>query len=110
VIIPVFNEGENILLLHKALSSVLKGIDQEAEVIFIDDGSSDNTLIHLRAISEKDPSVKVLALSRNFGQTAALSAGSIFPRERLSFQWTVTFKTTPRISFPFFRRLRRGMT
>ena len=83
VIIPVFNEGENILLLHRALSSVLKGIDQEAEVIFIDDGSSDDTLIHLRAISEKDPSVKVLALSRNFGQTAALSAGIDFSKGKI---------------------------
>ena len=83
MIIPVFNEGENILLLHRALSSVLKGIDQDAEVIFIDDGSSDDTLIHLRAISEKDPSVKVLALSRNFGQTAALSAGIDFSKGKI---------------------------
>jgi len=91
VINPVFNEGENILLLHGALSSVLKGIDQEAEVIFIDDGSSDDTLIHLQAISEKDPSVKVLALSRNVGQPdrfhSAMAASSLSTAGRSDFGW-----------------------
>ena len=108
VIIPVFNEGENILLLHRALSSVLKGIDQEAEVIFIDDGSSDDTLIHLRAISEKDPSVKVLALSRNFGQTAALSAGIDFSKGKIIIPMDGDLQNDPEDILPLLQKIEEG--
>jgi glycosyltransferase involved in cell wall biosynthesis len=108
VIIPVFNEGENILLLHRALSSVLKGIDQGAEVIFIDDGSSDDTLIHLRAISEKDPSVKVLALSRNFGQTAALSAGIDFSKGKIIIPMDGDLQNDPEDILPLLQKIEEG--
>jgi len=108
VIIPVFNEGENILLLHRALSSVLKGIDQDAEVIFIDDGSSDDTLIHLRAISEKDPSVKVLALSRNFGQTAALSAGIDFSKGKIIIPMDGDLQNDPEDILPLLQKIEEG--
>ena len=108
VIIPVFNEGENILLLHGALSSVLKGIDQEAEVIFIDDGSSDDTLSHLRTISEKDPSVKVLALSRNFGQTAALSAGIDFSKGKIIILMDGDLQNDPEDILPLLQKIEEG--
>ena len=108
MIIPVFNEGENILLLHRALSSVLKGIDQDAEVIFIDDGSSDDTLIHLRAISEKDPSVKVLALSRNFGQTAALSAGIDFSKGKIIIPMDGDLQNDPEDILPLLQKIEEG--
>jgi len=108
VIIPVFNEGENILLLQRALSSVLKGIDQEAEVIFIDDGSSDDTLIHLRAISEKDPSVKVLALSRNFGQTAALSAGIDFSKGKIIIPMDGDLQNDPEDILSLLQKIEEG--
>ncbi|MCJ7640706.1 MAG: glycosyltransferase family 2 protein [Desulfobacterales bacterium] len=108
VIIPVFNEGENILLLHRALSSVLKGIDQEAEVIFIDDGSSDDTLSHLRTISEKDPSVKVLALSRNFGQTAALSAGIDFSKGKIIILMDGDLQNDPEDILSLLQKIEEG--
>jgi glycosyltransferase involved in cell wall biosynthesis len=108
VVIPVFNEGENILLLHRALSSVLKGIDQEAEVIFIDDGSSDDTLSHLRTISEKDPSVKVLALSRNFGQTAALSAGIDFSKGKIIILMDGDLQNDPEDILPLLQKIEEG--
>ena len=108
MIIPVFNEGENILLLHKALSFVLKGIDQQAEVIFIDDGSLDDTLIHLRAISEKDPSVKVLALSRNFGQTAALSAGIDFSKGKIIIPMDGDLQNDPEDILSLLHKIEEG--
>ena len=108
VVIPVFNEGENILLLHRALSSVLKGIDQEAEVIFIDDGSSDDTLSHLRTISEKDPSVKVLALSRNFGQTAALSAGIDFSKGKIIILMDGDLQNDPEDILSLLQKIEEG--
>ena len=80
VIIPVFNEEKNILPLYEKLTAVLKQLQQGYEVIFIDDGSTDNTLNHLRRISKDDPSVKVISFLRNYGQTAALSAGIDFSK------------------------------
>jgi glycosyltransferase involved in cell wall biosynthesis len=74
VVIPVFNERENILPLHKALSESL--IDREFELIFVDDGSTDGSLDELSSIAETDPQhTRVVELRRNFGQTAAIAAG-----------------------------------
>lgn len=75
VIIPVFNEERNVLPLCQKIMVSMERTSRDYEIIFIDDGSSDNTMGQLRQISKKDPRVKGLSLSRNFGQTAALSAG-----------------------------------
>jgi len=75
ILIPVFNEEENISLLYDRLITALKKTGRAYEIIFIDDGSSDGSLETLLEISKKDPSVKIVSFSRNFGQTAALSAG-----------------------------------
>ncbi|MHB1161511.1 MAG: glycosyltransferase [Chloroflexota bacterium] len=75
VVIPVFNEEENLLSLHASLGGVLKELDRSHEVIFVDDGSTDGSGRLLRKIAELDPAVKVIRLRRNFGQTAAFSAG-----------------------------------
>jgi glycosyltransferase involved in cell wall biosynthesis len=83
VLIPVFNEGQNLSLLYEEVVSVLRRIDRDYEVIFVDDGSSDDTLEQLKMISQKDPNVKVLSLSRNFGQTAALTAGIDFSKGKI---------------------------
>jgi glycosyltransferase involved in cell wall biosynthesis len=80
VIIPVFNEEKNILPLYEKLINVLKQLQEGYEVIFIDDGSTDNTLAELRAISKNNPAIKVISFLRNYGQTAALSAGIDFSK------------------------------
>ena len=75
VIIPVYNEEENIPLLHEAISRVLKEQAFPYEVIYVDDGSTDNTFARLNHLSVNDRHVQVIRLRRNFGQTAAISAG-----------------------------------
>lgn len=75
VLIPIFNEEENISPLYDKLTTALKKAGRPYEVIFIDDGSSDGSLEILLDINKRDPNVKTISLSRNFGQTAALSAG-----------------------------------
>jgi len=75
IIIPVYNEEENIANLYGELKSIFSCTSRKYELIFINDASSDNSLDILRNISLKDPCVKVINFWRNFGQTAALSAG-----------------------------------
>jgi glycosyltransferase involved in cell wall biosynthesis len=72
VVIPVFNEQDNVAELYERLASVL-GAD--AEIIFVDDGSWDATHKRLLEITATDVRVRVIQFRRNFGQTAALSAG-----------------------------------
>jgi glycosyltransferase involved in cell wall biosynthesis len=83
VIIPVFNEEENILPLYERLTSVLERVGKDYEVIFIDDGSSDETLSILKPICKKDRRIKFISFSRNYGQTSALSAGIDFSKGKI---------------------------
>lgn len=75
ILIPVYNEEGNISLLYEKLMTALKKAGRPYEVIFVDDGSSDGTMEILLDLREKNPNVKIVSFSRNFGQTAALSAG-----------------------------------
>jgi len=75
VLIPVYNEVENVGPLHEELDAVLRGSGLRYELIFVDDGSQDGTAAKLEAIQDADPGhVLVAFLRRNCGQTAALSA------------------------------------
>ena len=75
VVIPVFDEAENVADLHRELTASLEAHGRPYEVLFVDDGSRDATLARLVEIEAADPRVRVLRLRRNFGQTAAFSAG-----------------------------------
>ncbi|KAF0196929.1 MAG: family 2 glycosyl transferase [Bacteroidetes bacterium] len=74
VVIPCFNEKDNIEILYRHLSMILE-IYPELELIFVDDGSTDATLETIRSVAEKDPGVRYISLSRNFGHQYALKAG-----------------------------------
>jgi len=80
VVIPVYNEEENVQLLHERLKNALDPLNQEYELLFVDDGSTDRTLPFLEEIQAQDNKVVVLSLRRNFGQTAAFAAGFDFSR------------------------------
>ena len=75
VVIPLFNEGENIRPLYRSLRSVMDETGYTWEVILVDDGSTDNTFPLLQELHKQDNHVRVLRLRRNYGQTAALAAG-----------------------------------
>ena len=75
VVIPIFNEEENISPLYQALKAVMEGMGVKYEVIFIDDGSDDASNEVLQGLAKDDKGVKVIRFRKNFGQTAAIAAG-----------------------------------
>jgi glycosyltransferase involved in cell wall biosynthesis len=75
IVIPIHNEEPSILPLYDRLIAVLERINKPFEIIFVDDASTDRSFDLLANLAETDPRMKVIRLRRNFGQTAALSAG-----------------------------------
>jgi glycosyltransferase involved in cell wall biosynthesis len=80
IVVPLYNEEENIPTLYEKLKENLDPLEKEYEILFVDDGSTDRTLSILEEIQSKDKRVIILSLRRNFGQTAAFAAGFDFAR------------------------------
>ncbi len=80
IVVPVFNEVENLRPLHEEIVAAMAGLDRGYEVIYVDDGSRDGSRAVLAELQAEDPSVVVVELRRNFGQTAAMAAGFDFAR------------------------------
>ncbi len=75
IVIPMYNEEAGMTLLFNTLSPVLDSITDDWEIVCVNDGSKDGTLEGLRAWNAKEPRIKLISLSRNFGKEAALTAG-----------------------------------
>jgi len=75
LVIPVYNEEENLRPLYNEIRQVMDENFGDYEVIFVDDGSTDSSLEVLNSIQQKDPNVKILEFEGNFGQTEAIQAG-----------------------------------
>ena len=75
IVIPIYNEVENIPELHSELQDVLVRFGRPYEILYVDDGSKDGSIDLLNELAEKHPEVVVIQFRRNFGQTAALAAG-----------------------------------
>ena len=75
IIIPLYNEEENIFTLHKSVKSVMSKLKKSHEMIFVDDGSTDNSVEKLKGLQKRDKSIRIIILRKNFGQSAAISAG-----------------------------------
>jgi glycosyltransferase involved in cell wall biosynthesis len=75
VVIPVFNESLNLRTLHRELTETLSAWGRPYELIFVDDGSTDDSFQMLASLQQDDPATRVVRFRRNFGQTAAFAAG-----------------------------------
>ena len=75
IVVPLLNEEESVESLYSSVKGVMELIGKEYEILFVDDGSTDGTFEALAKISKRDNKVKVIRFRRNFGQTAAMSAG-----------------------------------
>ena len=95
VFLPVYNEEPNLPPLHAKLDEALGKLGKSAEIVFVDDGSSDGSLKVLREIAAKDPRVRVVALKRNYGQTAAMAAGIDAARGRVLIPMDADLQNDP---------------
>lgn len=75
IVVPVYNEEKNLNILYKKIKESLKNKFNDFEIIFVDDGSKDNSYSVLKNIAKQDTQARILHLARNFGQTAAMMAG-----------------------------------
>jgi polyisoprenyl-phosphate glycosyltransferase len=75
VVVPIYNEEEIVVQFHSALSASLKNVDENWEIVYVNDGSTDSSLELLKGLQAIDPHVVVVELSRNWGHMGAISAG-----------------------------------
>jgi glycosyltransferase involved in cell wall biosynthesis len=107
IVIPLFDEESNIEKLYTQLKVVLKDLDKEYELIFIDDGSTDNSFSILEGFHNKDKTVKVVQFRRNFGKSAALSAGFKCAKGKIIITMDADLQDDPR-EIPFQRLFPRN--
>ena len=95
VFLPVYDEEPNLRPLHAKLDDALRRLGRTAEIIYVDDGSTDGSLEILRALARIDPRVRVVALRRNYGQTAAMAAGIDAARGRVLIPMDADLQNDP---------------
>ena len=95
VIVPCFNEEETVPDFVEAVAPVLDRTSNDWEIVFVDDGSRDRTLDIMLREADRDSRIKIVALARNFGKEAALSAGLAYCRGDCAFLWTWTCRIRP---------------
>src|SRR5262245_44973731 len=108
VFLPVFNEQDNIELLNQELTNALEGIGRSYEVIYVDDGSTDDSLARMRGIAARDSRVRVISLRRNYGQTAAMSAGIDHARGEILIPMDADLQNDPADIAALLNRLDEG--
>jgi len=85
IVVPLYNEEENVKILHSSIRKVMDGMGKPHEIIFVDDGSRDRTFELLKEIHDENPAVKVIKFRGNFGQSAAMAAGFAAARGSVVF-------------------------
>jgi glycosyltransferase involved in cell wall biosynthesis len=97
VVVPVYNEEQSIDLFYLRTTKVLEGLQLPWEMVFVNDGSRDNTLARLVALRQRDRRVQIIDLSRNFGKESALSAGLDFARGDAAIPIDVDLQDPPEL-------------
>jgi len=108
VVIPVYNEEENLAVLYRRLVAVLAACEPDYEIIFIDDGSSDRSPEQLQGFAAQDGRVKVVELARNFGHQVAISAGLDHSRGRGVIVMDADLQDPPEVLPEFIAKWREG--
>jgi polyisoprenyl-phosphate glycosyltransferase len=107
-VIPVCNERETLPELQRRLLTVLEQLDEPTEVLFVDDGSTDGSFEILLSFHERDPRFKVIRLSRNFGQQAAITTGLDHALGKAVVIMDADLQDPPEVALDLARRWREG--
>jgi dolichol-phosphate mannosyltransferase len=108
VVVPLYNEQENIAELYRRLTASLDALWLDYELVFVNDGSSDSTASLIDALRRRDPRVVPLHLSRNFGHQPAISAGLAHARGQAVIVMDGDLQDPPEVLGRFLERWREG--
>jgi dolichol-phosphate mannosyltransferase len=108
LIIPIYNEEETISELYRRVSAVMERLDDSVELILINDGSRDNSLVMIRDLQQKDSRVCYLSLARNFGHQIAVTAGLNFVRGQVIIVLDADLQDPPELIPDMIEKWRQG--
>jgi polyisoprenyl-phosphate glycosyltransferase len=108
VVVPVHNEDGNLMVLHQRLGAVLQGLGLTYELLFVNDGSQDRSMVLIRELAAKDPRVRFLDLSRNFGHQIAVTAGLDHSRGKAVVIIDADLQDPPELIADLYRRHKEG--
>ncbi|PJA55854.1 glycosyltransferase, partial [Candidatus Roizmanbacteria bacterium CG_4_9_14_3_um_filter_33_18] len=108
IILPVYNEQENLTSLFTRVNKVLQSLKKEYEIIFVNDGSHDKTKEILEDLHKKNNNIKVINFSRNFGHQTAVTAGLDFASGDAVAILDADLQDPPEILPKFFAKLNEG--
>jgi polyisoprenyl-phosphate glycosyltransferase len=108
IVVPVYNEAANLPLLYKELLRHTQRLPYRFEVIFVDDGSRDDSARILRRLADNDPDIRVLELARNFGKEAAVSAGLHAAKGVAAIAMDADLQMPPRLIGDFIEHWEKG--
>jgi polyisoprenyl-phosphate glycosyltransferase len=108
VVVPVFNEQDNLTCLYQRITASLDKVEPDFEIVFVDDGSQDNSLEIMRALAARDVHVCVVELARNFGHQVAISAGLDYARGRGVIIMDADLQDPPEVLPQFIEKWREG--
>ncbi len=108
LVVPVFNEEESIDIFLAAVTGLMERDGFRFEIVFVNDGSRDNTLVHLLDRSAADSRLRIVNLSRNFGKEAALTAGIDHAKGDVIVPMDIDLQDPPELIEPFMSRWREG--
>ncbi|MBW4560268.1 MAG: glycosyltransferase family 2 protein [Mojavia pulchra JT2-VF2] len=108
LVIPIYNEEENISEMYRRLSHVMEKLDGEVEIILIDDGSRDRSLNMIRELHQRDRRVRYLSFARNFGHQIAVTAGLNFVQGKAAIVMDADLQDPPELIFSMIEQWQQG--
>lgn len=108
IIVPIYNERENLDPFLKSLSETMDSTGEDYEVVLVDDGSTDGSSAHLETLPSKNPRIKLIQFRRNFGQTAAIAAGFDYADGDILVPMDADMQNDPRDIPEILAKIREG--
>lgn len=108
IVIPLYNEAENVRALYDEMTAALAAIGRPYEVVVVDDGSRDDSFVRLKAIHQQDPRWRIIRFRRNFGQTAGFAAGFDAARGQIIITSDADLQNDPRDIIKLLDKMAEG--